>query len=95
MKSRVRRHYLIPTIVIFFILFHSLSFAAEKIQPTGPYDSIRDYITAIEARGRLLRIKEVGAFLLVLFYFKISSRNGDILCSPPVFEHVRRFIVDT
>jgi predicted RND superfamily exporter protein len=32
---------------------------------------------------------------LGLFCFKISSRNGDILCSPPAFEHVRRFIVDT
>lgn len=27
------------------------------IQPTGPYDSLRDYVAALDARGRLLRIQ--------------------------------------
>ena len=28
-------------------------------QLTGPYDSLRDFIVALEARGRLIRIKEM------------------------------------
>ncbi len=31
----------------------------EDIQLTGPYDSMRDYVAALEATGRLLRIKEM------------------------------------
>lgn len=31
----------------------------QNVQLTGPYDSLRDYIVALEARGRLLRIKEM------------------------------------
>ncbi len=37
----------------------SLSFGAEELKTTGPYDSLRDYIAALEARGRVLRVKEV------------------------------------
>ena len=33
--------------------------SAEILDPTGPYDSLRDYIAALDARGRLLRIKEM------------------------------------
>ena len=29
------------------------------MKTTGPYDSLREYITALEARGRILRVKEV------------------------------------
>ncbi len=31
----------------------------ENVQLTGPYNSLRDFIVALEARGRLLRIKEM------------------------------------
>ncbi len=31
----------------------------QNVQLTGPYDSIRDYVAALEARGRLVRIKEM------------------------------------
>lgn len=32
---------------------------SRNIQLTGPFDSLRDYVVALEARGRLLRIKEM------------------------------------
>jgi len=31
----------------------------KKAHLTGPYDTIRDYLAALEARGRLLVIKEI------------------------------------
>jgi UbiD family decarboxylase len=45
--------------IILVLFFSSLSFAAEELKTTGPYDSLRDYIAALEARGRVLRVKEV------------------------------------
>lgn len=37
----------------------SNSSGRENIQLTGPYDSMRDYVIALEATGRLIRIKEM------------------------------------
>ncbi|MDH3512246.1 MAG: UbiD family decarboxylase [Gammaproteobacteria bacterium] len=33
--------------------------SAANSYPTGPYDSLRDYIAALDARGRLLRLKKM------------------------------------
>ncbi len=41
------------------VSFLPLAFGAEELKMTGPYDSLRDYIAAVEARGKLLRIKEI------------------------------------
>ena len=56
-----RNKYLLSgtTMIIIVILVQALCFAAEKVQMTGPYDSLRDYIAALEARGKILRVKEV------------------------------------
>jgi len=48
---------LIPFIMI--ISLWSPLFSAEKVKFTGPYDSFREYVEALEARGRVLRVKEV------------------------------------
>jgi 4-hydroxy-3-polyprenylbenzoate decarboxylase len=45
--------------ITLILLLCSVSFGAEELKSTGPYDSLRDYIAALEARGRVLRIKEV------------------------------------
>jgi UbiD family decarboxylase len=57
MKRR-KTFWLVATIIL-SMSFHSLSFGAEKVPVTGPYDSLRDYVAALEARGRVLRVKEV------------------------------------
>ena len=31
----------------------------QNIQMTGPFDSLRDYVLALDARGMLLRVKEI------------------------------------
>lgn len=54
-----RRKIFLAVTVILLMSIHSLSFASEKVPLTGPYDSLRDYVAALEARGRLLRVKEV------------------------------------
>lgn len=59
MKTKARKNLLMLATIIFIISLYSLSCSAEKVQPTGPYDTLRDYIAALEARGKLLRIKEV------------------------------------
>jgi len=59
MKREIQRNCLISLTALFFIFSYTLSFSAEKVKPTGPYETLRDYITALEARGKVLRIKEV------------------------------------
>jgi hypothetical protein len=51
--------FLVASAIILVLFFSSLSFGAEELKTTGPYDSLRDYIAALEARGRVLRVKEV------------------------------------
>jgi len=45
--------------IMLVLFFCSLSFSAEELKATGPYDSFRDYVAALEARGKVLRVKEV------------------------------------
>lgn len=59
MKTKVRRNLFMVMTITLVISFYSLSFSAEKVQLTGPHDTLRGYIAALEARGKLLRIKEV------------------------------------
>jgi hypothetical protein len=74
MKRKAPRNCLISLTALFFLFSYNLSCSAEKgsaekgsaekgsaekVQPTGPYETLRDYIAALEARGKILRIKEV------------------------------------
>jgi hypothetical protein len=49
---------LVVSTIMAALFFSSVSFGAEELKTTGPYDSLRDYIAALEARGRVLRVKE-------------------------------------
>ena len=57
----------------------------KNIQLTGPFDSLRDYIAALEARGRLLRIKEMDQdqFESTGFAYRLIDRYG--IESAPAF----------
>ena len=57
----------------------------QNIQLTGPFDSLRDYIAALEARGRLLRIKEMDQdqFEATGFAYRLIEKFG--LNSAPGF----------
>ena len=56
---KTRKTFLTVAIVMLVMTVHALSFGAEKVPITGPYDTLREYLAALEARGRVLRIKEV------------------------------------
>jgi UbiD family decarboxylase len=51
---------------------------AKPIQLTGPFDSFRDYLTALEARGRLLRIAEMDQdrFEPAGFAYRMIEEHG-------------------
>ena len=55
-----KRGIIFPVTIFVLVLFiYSFSIAGEKVQPTGPYDTLRDYLAAREAMGKVLRIKKV------------------------------------
>jgi len=72
--------------LILTLSLSSLSISAEKVHPTGPYDSVRDYIAALEARGRLLRIKEMDQdkYEATAFVYMMLDKLG-IERSPGIF----------
>ncbi len=49
-----------------------------NVQTSGPYESLRDYITALEARGRLLRIEEMDQdqFEATAFAYRLTEKYG-------------------
>ena len=87
---KAKKTLLVAATVIFTLSLFSPAISAEKVQTTGPYDSLRDYINALEARGRLLRIKEVDQdkYEGTAFIYKMMDNLG-IERSPAVmFEKV-------
>jgi 4-hydroxy-3-polyprenylbenzoate decarboxylase len=51
--------FLVISGIMLGLFLSSLSFGAEELKTTGPYDSFRDYIAALEARGKVLKVAEV------------------------------------
>lgn len=51
---------------------------AKNVQSTGPFDSLRDYVAALEARGRLLRIKELDQdkYAASAFAYRLIEKVG-------------------
>ncbi len=49
-----------------------------NVQSTGPYRSLRDYIAALEARGRLLRVQEMDQdeFEATAFAYRLTEKYG-------------------
>ena len=39
--------------IILVIFFCSTSYCVEKVKAVGPYESLREYVAALEARGRV------------------------------------------
>ena len=49
---------------------------SKNVQLTGPFDNLRDYLTALEARGRLIRIKEMDQDHYEYLYQLIVAHHG-------------------
>ena len=51
---------------------------SKQIQMIGPFNSLRDYMAALEARGRVIRIKEMDQdkFEATAFAYRLMQRHG-------------------
>jgi 4-hydroxy-3-polyprenylbenzoate decarboxylase len=77
--------------IILVLSLCSLSFGAEELKTTGPYDSLRDYIAALEARGRVLRVKEVDQdnYEGTALMFRLIDEYGADKAPAVLFEKVK------
>jgi len=69
---------LVVLTIIMILSVCSFSSGADKVQLTGPYDSFRDYVAALEARGKVLRIKEMDAdqYEPTAFLYRMLDKMG-------------------
>jgi UbiD family decarboxylase len=85
-------NYVSVVLILFFsFLLSPLSCRAEEVQPTGPYDSLREYIAALDARGKILKIKEVDQdkYEGTAFVYRMLDEKG-VDTSPGIkFEKVK------
>jgi 4-hydroxy-3-polyprenylbenzoate decarboxylase len=84
----------IVSALITFILimsFWSPSFSTEKVKTTGPYESLRDYVAALEARGRVLRVKEVDQdnYEGTALMFRLIDEYGADRAPAVLFEKIK------
>jgi len=58
---------------------------------TGPYDSLRDYMEAIESHGNVIRIKEIDqdAYELTGFMYKLLDKHGWLGAPTVIVEKVK------
>jgi 4-hydroxy-3-polyprenylbenzoate decarboxylase len=77
--------------IIVALSLSSLSFAAEELKTTGPYDSLRDYVAALEARGRVLRVKEVDQdnYEGTALMFRLIDEYGADKAPAVLFEKIK------
>lgn len=57
----------------------------------GPYDSLRDYMAALEARGRVLRIKEIDQdqYEATGLMYRLIDKYGWIDAPAVIFERIK------
>ncbi len=86
-----RGSFVVVSAVVWVLFFCSLSFGAEELKTTGPYDTLRDYIAALEARGRLLRVKEVDQdkYEATAFVYRMLDKLGADKAPALLFEKVK------
>ena len=58
---------------------------------TGPYDSLREYLEAIEKHGKLIRIDEIDqdAYELTGFMYKLMDKHGWLGAPAVIVEKVK------
>src|SRR3990172_13145465 len=87
-----------PKIIFFLALVIMLSasiclqaLAGEKAKLTGPFDTMRDYIAAVEARGKVLKIKEVDQdkYEGTAFMYRMIDKMGSDKSPAVMFKKVK------
>ena len=63
----------------------------QNIQMTGPFDSLRDYILALDARGKLLRVKEIDQdqYHATGLMYRLIDKYGPDGAPAVLFERVK------
>lgn len=91
MKQKKRNTVVIVFAVLFSLFPCTLCFSAEKVKPTGPYETLRDYIAALDARGKLLKIKEVDQdrYEGTAFVYRMLDEKGLDTSPGLMFEKVK------
>src|SRR3990172_9241151 len=87
-----RKKYFLLTVVIMLSASICLqALAGEKAKLTGPFDTMRDYIAALEARGKILKIKEVDQdkYEGTAFMYKMMDEMGSEKAPAVMFENVK------
>ncbi|MBI5376593.1 MAG: UbiD family decarboxylase [Candidatus Schekmanbacteria bacterium] len=83
----------LSAVFIFLSIYLSFpAFGADKnVKLTGPYDTMRDYLAAIEARGRLLRINQIDQdkYEGTAFVYRMLDKMGTDKAPAVVFEKVK------
>lgn len=89
----MKRRLSIVVMSTFIVTLSMLSFslAAEKAFNTGPYDTLREYIAALEARGKVLRIPEVDQdkYEGTAFVYRMLDEMGFDTSPVIMFEKVK------
>lgn len=82
---------LAAVITLLFLSVYTPSFGKEKVELVGPFDNIRDYIAALEARGRLLKIKKVNQdkYEATAFVYRMLDKVGTNKSPALMFEKVK------
>jgi 4-hydroxy-3-polyprenylbenzoate decarboxylase len=77
--------------IVFALSLSSLAFAEEEVKTTGPYDSLRDYIAALDARGKILKVKEVDQdnYEGTALMFRLVDEYGADFAPAVMFERIK------
>lgn len=83
--------FLVVVIIFIAMAICPPTFAMEKVQLTGPYETIRDYLEALEARGKVLRIKEVDQdkYEATAFVYRMLDKLGSDKSPALMFEKIK------
>src|SRR3989338_6520482 len=86
-----RQRIILSALFLFVSVFSNTVFGAEKARLTGPFDTIRDYLAALEARGKLLKIKEVDQdkYEGTAFIYRMLEKIGSDKAPAVEFQKVK------
>ena len=88
---KTKKYFLLALVIMLCALICLPASAAEKAKITGPFDTIRDYIAALEAKGKLLKIKEIDQdkYEGTAFIYRMLDKMGSEKAPAVMFEKVK------
>src|SRR3990170_5908751 len=86
-----KKYFILAAVIILSVSICLPVFAGDKAKITWPFDNMRDYIAALEARGKVLRIKEVDQdkYEGTAFMYRMIDKMGSDKAPAVMFEKVK------